>query len=264
MIGAARLGSSSRDGRRIAPAIPVAIGIAWALCILAEATGKAKLLHHDSLLENGPPLWLAVGLFLVSWQVMIAAMMLPSSLPMIRLFGVTSRSQPRPRAVMGAFLGGYAVVWTAFGFVAFFGDLGLHRFVDRTPWLAAHEWVIAGGTLVLAGAFQFSSLKEKCLTECRHPGAFLMQHYRRGVGEAFRIGRKHGVFCLGCCWALMMLMFAAGVANLAWMAVLAGLMVYEKVGTRGEEVTRVAGFALLALGGMVLLGSGSLPGVLGG
>jgi predicted metal-binding membrane protein len=258
VIGTAQLRRDARrDGRRLAPAIPIAIAGAWALALFAEATGKAKLLHHDSLLEGGPPFWVAVGVFLLSWQVMVAAMMLPSSLPMVRLFGTVSRQQPRPNVVMAAFLGGYALVWTAFGTAAFFGDLALHRTVDRTPWLASHEWVISAGVLALAGAFQFSKLKDKCLQECRHPGAFLLQHYRRGVGEGFSMGRKHGMFCLGCCWALMLLMFAAGVANLWWMGALGALMFYEKAGRRGEEVTRVAGIGLFALAALTIVQAGS-------
>src|SRR5258706_540132 len=81
-------------------------------------------------------------------------------------------------------------------------------------------WPIGGSVLIGAGLFQFSDLKDRCLSECRNPGAFLMKHYRRGAAEAFRIGRTHGLFCLGCCWALMLVAFAVGVANLAWMAVL--------------------------------------------
>jgi predicted metal-binding membrane protein len=103
-----------------------------------------------------------------------------------------------------------------------------------------------------AGAFQFTKLKDKCLEECRHPGIYLMRHYRRGVGEAFKLGRGHGLFCLGCCWALMLLMFAAGLANLTWMAALAALMAYERIGRRGRDMTAPAGIALIALGVAVL------------
>ena len=207
-----------------------AIAVAWALAVGAEISGRGTALHHDALIEGKLPYALALVLFLVAWQAMIAAMMVPSSLPLLRLFAAAATGQPRPRAAIAAFLGGYALVWTAFGWLAFVGDTMVHATVDRTPWLQHHEWLIAGGTLALAGAFQFSALKDRCLEVCRHPGAFLLRHYERGLPGAFALGRRHGLFCLGCCWALMLLMFAAGVANLWWMAGLTALMVYEKTG----------------------------------
>jgi predicted metal-binding membrane protein len=257
------------DGRRVPSAILAAITVAWVVSIAAQSSGKAVMLNHGRLIEGGgpfaspPPLWLALPLFLLAWQAMVVAMMLPSSLPMVRLFRATSSGQPRPGLVRASFLGGYLAVWGVFGAVAFLQDVGIHRLVDRTPWLQAHPGMIAGSALALAGAFQFSALKEKCLTECRHPAAFLLQHYRRGTSAAFRLGRKHGLFCLGCCWALMLVMFAAGVANLWWMAALGALMFYEKVGRAGDRVTPVAGWALLGLAALVLLHPHWLPRVLG-
>ena len=133
------------------------------------------------------------------------------------------------------FLTGYAVVWSVFGALAFLGDALTHDTVDATPWLAAHPAVIGGGVLALGGAFQFSSLKDRCLKECRHPAGFLLPRYQRGTRAAFRLGRQHGLFCLGCCWALMLVGFAAGVANLWWMATLTALMVFEKTGREGQR-----------------------------
>jgi predicted metal-binding membrane protein len=240
-----------------------AIGVAWGLAIFVEATGRSPELHHHHLVEAGPPVWAALGLFLLAWQVHVAAMMLPSSLPLITLFGRAAASQPNPRRVRAAFLGGYAAVWVAFGAAAFIGDMGLHRIVDGWPWLAAHPWLVGGGVLVLAGAFQFSALKDRCLEECRSPATFLVRHYGRGVEAAFRLGHRHGMFCLGCCWALMLLMFAVGIANLAWMAPLALLMVVEKTSPNGTRAVRPAGFALLALGLLVIAHPVWLPPVLG-
>ena len=239
--------------------VVIAISFAWLLAIAAQADGVARDFHHDTLIHSGLPLGLALVLFLIAWQSMTAAMMLPSSLPLVRLFAVASSSQPRPRAAMASFLGGYALVWSAFGALAFIGDVGIHRLVDSTPWLAARPWLVAGSTLTLAGAFQFSSLKDACLRECRHPGAYLLRHYRRGVGEAFRLGRGHGIYCLGCCWALMLVMFGAGVASLWWMGALTALMVYEKTAPGGRRVVPFAGIALLALGALVLAHPGWAP-----
>ena len=225
----------------------VAIALAWALAIVAEATGTAGALHHDALIEGGPPFWAALLLFLLAWQAMVAAMMLPSSLPLIRLFDAASRSQTHVRRVRAAFLAGYAAVWTGFGALAFFGDDALHHTVDATPWLEARPWLIGGSVLAAAGVFQFTDLKDKCLSKCRHPAPYLLGHYRRGAAAGFRLGSGHGLFCLGCCWALMLVMFAAGVAVLWWMAALTAVMVYEKTGRHGRAVTPVVGAVLLGL-----------------
>jgi predicted metal-binding membrane protein len=252
-------------GRRLAPRpVLVAIGLGWALAVVAQVTGQAHALHDHAPTAHGPPLWAAVLLFLVAWQVMVAAMMLPSSLPLIRLFEAASRSQEHVTRVRAVFLAGYVAVWTAFGAAAFMGDLGIHRAVDSWPWLSEREWIIAGATLALAGAFQFSDLKDKCLSKCRHPAPYLMGHYRRGEAGAFRLGFGHGVFCLGCCWALMLVMFAAGVATLWWMAGLTALMVYEKIGRHGASVVRPAGAVLLGAAALQLVHPTWLPEALGG
>ena len=179
------------------------------------------------------------------------AMMLPSSLPLMRLFAKASAKQPRPRAAMAGFLGGYALVWTAFGALAFGFDIGVHAAVDASPWLESHEWFLAAGVLVLAGAFQFSSLKYACLDKCRHPAQFMLRFYRRGAGGGLRLGLRHGLFCLGCCWALMLVMFSVGVASLLAMAALTALMVHEKTQPGGRRVVPVAGATLFATAMMI-------------
>jgi len=257
---AAEVGGAAPAVRRRLPlTVPAAILGAWALAVVAESTGKAQLLHHDALIQGNLPFLVALLLFLVAWQVMVAAMMLPSTLPMVRMFRVASAKQDRPGAVLAAFVGGYVVVWTVFGAAAFVGDLGLHRTVDALPWLQSRPWLVSGAILAVAGGFQFTDLKDRCLDKCRHPGVYLMRHYGRGVDTAFRIGRGHGLFCLGCCWALMLMMFAAGVANLPWMAVLTGVMFYEKAGQRGRAVTPYVGMALLAWAALVLVHPAWLP-----
>ena len=246
--------------RRIPLAIPAAIALAWAVAIATEASGAASALHHDGLFEGDLPHWAALVLFLVSWQLMTTAMMLPSSLPLVRLFWAASGR----REALAAFLGGYALVWSLFGLVAFVGDGFLHEIVHALPALEERPWLIAGGVLVTAGAFQFTKLKDACLEECRHPAMFMLREYRRGTGAAFRLGRDHGVFCLGCCWALMLVMFAAGFANLIWMAVLAAVMAYEKAGRHGRALTPAIGVSLAVWGALVLAHPGWLPSALGG
>jgi predicted metal-binding membrane protein len=251
---------SALPPRRIPLAVPLAIALAWAVALATEASGAASALHHDGLLEGDLPRWAGLVLFLLSWQLMTAAMMLPSSLPLVRLFWAASGR----REALAAFVGGYGLVWGVFGLVAFAGDGLLHALVSVLPALEERPWLIAGGVLVTAGAFQFTSLKDACLDECRHPAVFLMREYRRGTRAAFRLGREHGVFCLGCCWALMLVMFAAGFANLAWMAVLAAVAAYEKIGRHGRALTPVLGVALAAWGAVVLAHPAWLPSALGG
>jgi predicted metal-binding membrane protein len=251
MIGAAAPAITRRLG--VQPVVIGAIATAWAVAIAAEATGEAELLGHGALIHSGLPMVGALGVFVLAWQLMIAAMMLPSSLPLIRLFRFAAAGQQRPGRSTAALIAGYAMVWTAFGVLAFVGDVGLHKLVHASPWLAAHPQLIAGSVLALAGAFQFSELKERCLTECRHPGPFLIHHYRRGASAAFRLGRIHGLFCLGCCWALMLVGFAAGVANLWWMAALTALMVFEKTGRGGDRGVVPIGAGLILASAIVFL-----------
>ena len=234
-------------------AVVAAIAAGWALAVAAELTGNG-VLHHGAHGE-GAPTAAAIVLFLLAWQAMIAAMMLPSSLPLIRLFAVTSRGQPRPGMVLAAFLAGYAVLWSAFGILAFFGAGALHRAIAGVPWLHERPLLIAGAALGLAGAFQFSGLKDRCLSKCRHPGPYLLSRYRRGAAAGFRIGVGHGIFCLGCCWAMMLVMFAVGTAVLWWMAALTAIMVYEKTGRHGAAATRAIGVGLIRLGALFVLGS---------
>ena len=228
---------------------------AWAAAIVAELTGAASLFHHDGLIEDGPAPWLALLAFLLSWQVMLAAMMLPTALPLIGLFARAAANQPRPRLAIAGFLGGYAIVWTAFGGLAFLFDLGVHAAVDASAWLDSHQWVLGAGVLALAGAFQFSSLKYACLDKCRHPAQFMTRFYERGAAGGFRLGLRHGAFCLGCCWALMLVMFSVGVASLVAMAALTGLMIHEKTQPGGRRLVPVAGASLLAMSLLVAVAS---------
>jgi hypothetical protein len=149
------------------------------------------------------------------WCVMVGAMMLPSAVPLLRLFAEVSGRQARPRRLLACFAAGYLAVWALFGWAALAVDDGVHRVAHALPWLAAHPWLVGAAILGLAGAFQFSSLEDRCLTACRHPAAYPLRHYRRGPAAAYRLGWGHGLSCLGCCWALTLVMFAAGVADCA-------------------------------------------------
>jgi predicted metal-binding membrane protein len=231
----------------------IGIGAAWAVSIAAELSGAAGSVHHDSLLEGGPGFGPALLLFLVAWQVMVAAMMVPSSLPLVRMYSAASAGVPDRSRSLAAFLGGYAVAWSAFGALAFAGDAAIHASVHASPWIEDHDWAIAPLTLMLAGAFQFTSLKDACLKACRHPASFLQRHYRRGPRGGFELGLRHGAFCVGCCWALMLVLFGVGTMNLIWMAGLTALMVHEKTRPSGTQAVPLTGVVLLAIGSTLLL-----------
>ena len=226
----------------------VLVAAAWAVALLAALTGRTYLIDHDYLLEQSRLPWLAtLAIFLAGWQVMTIAMMLPSSLPMVYMLVYASRQQARPLAIQAAFLAGYSVVWTGFAVVAFFGDTLVHRLIDRWPWLDANASLIAAITFAVAGGFQFSPLKERCLKACRSPFSFFVRFYRKGVRSAWHLGLRHGAFCLGCCWALMLVMFGVGVGSLAWMAAVAGVMVLEKTIPGGQRLGPIIGVVLVLL-----------------
>jgi predicted metal-binding membrane protein len=241
------------------------VAAAWALGVVMVATGSHQALrHHDVLADTTIPSPASLALFLAAWQVMTAGMMLPSSLPMVHLFARASRGQTRPRLALGLFLAAYFAVWTLFALAALLTDAGLHALVARWGWLDARPWLISGMLLVAAGAFQFSPLKERCLDACRNPLSFLWHHYRRGPRAAWDLGWRHGLFCLGCCWALMLVMFAVGVGSLVWMAGLTGVMVIEKTSRAGRRLVSLVGAALLLWGALLLLAPAALPAALGG
>ncbi len=259
---------------RTPAAVLAAIVAAWAAAGIAEAVGPGAVLHgHGAPHTAAEPLWVTVLLppfwvgaiaFLLAWQVMVAAMMLPSSLPMVRLFTHAARRQEGANRVVAAFLGGYGVVWAACGAAAFAADVALHRAGGTVSWFDAHPWVAPAAALAGAGVFQFTGLKDRCLDQCRHPGPFLMRHYRRGTRGGFDLGRRHGLFCIGCCWALMGLMLVMGAASLVWMAGLGAVMYYERAGRHGRRLTPVVGVLLIGWGLLVAAHPGWLPEILGG
>jgi predicted metal-binding membrane protein len=236
------------------PVLPLTIVVAlcWAATLGLLLGGGHDAAHHGVALDGaGAAAPGRLAGFAVVWLVMIGAMMLPTVAPLVRMFAAVSASAPRPGAArLGLYLG-YLAVWAAFAPIALLGDAGVHVLVAGWEWLAARPGLVLGATLVLAGAYQFSPWKNACLTACRNPMAFLWQHYRRGVRGGWAVGARHGLSCLGCCWALMLVMFATGVGSLAWMLVLTGVMVVEKTSRRGVRLVAPVGVALLVAGAAV-------------
>jgi len=255
-------------GRRTAPAgiepiIWGAVAASWALALMLAAGGHASHLGHSPSLGVDATALGKLLPILAAWQVMTAAMMLPSSLPLVWLFARASRGQAHPRFALAAFLTAYFVVWTGFAGAALIADAGIRALTSRWTRLDARPELLAGGVLILAGVFQFSSLKERCLDACRNPMHFMWRFYGRGVSKAWSFGIHHGLFCLGCCWALMLIMFAVGVGQLVVMAILTGLMTIEKTARSGRRLAPLVGIGLLLWGAVILANPSWLPTSLG-
>ena len=193
----------------------------------------------------------AVMLLFLMWAVMMVAMMVPSAIPMIQGFlAVNERRQAASRQLVpvGVFLLGYLVVWTGFSAAAALAQLGLHRAALLSPMMVATSPLLSGGLLLAAGIFQWTPLKRACLNGCRSPLSFLMGGWREGAAGAFSMGLRHGAYCVGCCWALMALLFVVGVMNLLWVAVIALFVMGEKVLPRGDLLGHIGGAAMVAAG----------------
>lgn len=189
-------------------------------------------------------------LFLM-WTEMMVAMMIPSAAPMILTFAMVQRrrrEQERPIVPTTIFLLGYLVVWTGFSVLAAITQLILHSKALLSPMMVNTSPMLGGIILIAAGAFQWTPLKNACLTHCRSPLSFLMTGWREGKSGAFAMGLKHGAYCTGCCWVLMALLFVAGVMNLWWIAIIAVFVLLEKVLPKGLFVGKIAGIFLIAWG----------------
>jgi predicted metal-binding membrane protein len=221
-------------------------GACWAgtlALVLAAGIG-----HGHGSVDDAVPWPAQVALSLAAWTVMVGAMMLPTLVPLARLFTAVTARTPRPWPARAGLYAGYLGAWVAVAPVALAAGWGLHLLVGASPWLAARDGLVLGGALLLAGGFQFSRLKDACLTTCRSPASFLWRSYRRGFRGGGRLGVRAGLWCLGCCWALMLLMVATGAGSLAWMLALTAVMVAEKTARWGARLVRPVGIALLLCG----------------
>jgi predicted metal-binding membrane protein len=197
-----------------------------------------------------------LGWYLGIWVTMSAAMMLPSAAPMVLAYSSFSRSRRS-----ATFVAGYLAAWTLFGLAAY----GAYRLVvdaelDWLHWERGGPYV-TGAALAAAGIYQLTPLKEVCLRHCRGPLHYLVRGWREGRLGALRMGAEHGLFCVGCCWGLMLALFALGVMSLFWTAVAAAVIFAEKVLPQGQRLTRVLAAALVALGLLVALSPGRVPGL---
>jgi predicted metal-binding membrane protein len=199
---------------------------AWAIALLAVFTGHTEWGDHHYLLQTSDlPFFSALGFFLVSWQVMILAMMFPSLTPLLRQMTSGDGVSAREPGAIAMSLAGYDLVWTAFGCVALLGDALLHRLVENWSWLGSHDMIIATGLLALAGVYQFTPVKARYLRACQAPS---QRADLTRLDDACRFGAGAGCAHLGSCWALMLAMFGVGMGSLVWMAALTGVMAAEQ------------------------------------
>ena len=244
MIGLIR---TPDDDRWYRLSIGMLVVLAWAVLAAWGASPFAGLLSHQGIGEGTLSPILRLAVFVLGWTLMTVSMMLPSTLPLVNLFRALIAARPDRNGLVLRLVLGYLGVWVHFGAVAYRMDALVHAVVGQTPDLAANSAWIAAGILILAGVYQFTPLKHMCLDKCRSPYSFLVEHWRgRQPGaDAMRLGARHGLFCLGCCWTLMLLMFAIGGANLGWMLVLGAIMAAERTTRWGRYLTRPLGAALV-------------------
>jgi predicted metal-binding membrane protein len=249
-----------RDRLFIAAALVLLTALAWVYLVrldrqMSAAMDEEAMMAGMGMSMDRPWTLTDVCFTFAMWVVMMVGMMAGAAAPVLSLFGAARRARGERRISLAvlAFGFGYLLVWVGFSACAALAQWGLHEAALLSPAMAASSPRLGGAILIAAGAYQLTPLKGACLTRCRSPLGFLMAHWRDGTIGAMQLGWRHGAFCLGCCWALMCVLFAVGVMNLLWVAALAAIVLVEKTSRAGTMVARVAGIAMLAMG-MLLAG----------
>lgn len=229
---------------------------AWALLAWQAAGGDMDMAADPLTMGLRAPLFLAI------WVVMMVAMMFPTAAPMILTFHAVQagkRSRGEAFVATWVFVAAYMLVWTLSGVAAYAGAVAAEAVAARAALSPAGAARIGGGVLIIAGVYQLTPLKDVCLAKCRTPIGFIMTSWRDGVGGALRMGLLHGVYCLGCCWLLFVILFPLGIMNITAMAVITLVVFAEKTAPWGRPVARAAAVALIAYGGAILIVPQALP-----
>ena len=253
-------GLPDRDRIVIWGCLVALIALAWGYLFFLDRQMASMLaddtLRREMLRAMSAP-WTAgdVAFTFGMWLIMMIGMMTPSAAPMLLLFAATQRQQGAPRLPLAvlAFGAGYSAVWTVFSVLATLAQWALQRTAMLAPEMTTIDPRLSGAILLAAGLYQLTPLKRTCLGKCQTPVGFLMTHWRDGTRGALRMGIDHGVFCLGCCWALMCVLFVVGAMNLAWVAALTLLVLLEKVGPGGRYIAGATGVVMIAAGVTLLL-----------
>jgi predicted metal-binding membrane protein len=246
---------SRRDRLLIWICLTLITALAWAYLVRLGHQMSSSAQQDTMMAEMGMTMampWTATDAFFTftMWTVMMVGMMTGPAAPMLLVFaGAHGARTPRglPLSVI-MFAGGYIIVWVMFSAGAALAQWVLHQSAMLTPAMAASNGRLAGGILIAAGAYQLTPFKGACLIRCRSPLGFLMTNWRDGTLGALQMGLRHGVYCLGCCWLLMCLLFVVGVMNLVGVAVLTMFVLVEKIGPFGLMVARVSGAIMVVVG----------------
>jgi predicted metal-binding membrane protein len=244
-----------RDRYLMAAGLAAVTALAWSYLVRSAAAMNAMSAEaqmHAAMGMVMTPTWGLVAwldVFLM-WTVMMVAMMVPSAAPVILLVLGTyrRRNDARARASAWTFVAGYVLSWTAFSAIASLLQVALHRSAFLAMDMRLGQATLAGAVLVGAGVYQWLPIKGICLTQCRSPLALIAHYWREGPVGGLSMGIRHGLFCVGCCWLLMAVLFVVGVMNLLWVAALAALVFVEKLVPIGPSVGRVAGVAMAGWG----------------
>jgi len=252
---------SRRDRLLIGTCIALITGVAWAYLVhlnrhMTSSIEDNTMMAAMGMVMNQP--WGARDLLLTfaMWAVMMVGMMAVPALPVLLLFA-GMRTQRVDRGLVPtvpSFGFGYLIVWVAFSACATAAQWALHERALLSSTMTTSSTLVAGLILIAAGAYQLTPLKTGCLARCQSPLGFLMSSWRDGSSGAFQMGLRHGIFCLGCCWALMAVLFVVGVMNLTWVGVLTVFILAEKLGPTGAHVSRAGGAILIALGVVLVSG----------
>jgi predicted metal-binding membrane protein len=234
------------------------VAIVGALLVLAalswwntvgQSHDMSSMVQGIAQVGRDMPFDMSVGLFMTMWVAMMVAMMFPTIAPVVLLHRLVVKRRGEGPVPTVAFVGGYLLVWAAIGLIPLAALVGFRHVASESAWVAR----AGGGVLVVAGLYQFTPWKTVCLKACRTPLSFLMTHdFGTGPGGALRVGISHGLYCLGCCWALMAVLFVVGLMNLAWMAGIAIVFLAEKNWRHGVGLTKIVGVGVIVLGLVVI------------
>jgi predicted metal-binding membrane protein len=243
-----------RDRGVVVASLLLIVALAW-LYLWREATAMDHMDMGTMAMAGMPQGWDAIFLTFVMWAVMMVGMMLPSAAPVILFYAAMVRKSDERGIVLPAvwiFTAGYLAVWTGFSLAAAVLQIALESAGLITPMMVSASRGLSAAILIAAGIYQWLPLKQVCLSKCRHPLQFFLTRWRSGAIGAFRMGAKHGIYCVGCCGMLMLLLFVAGVMNLVWVAFIAAIVLVERLLPAGKVTSRITSVALL-LSGLFLL-----------
>ena len=242
-----RLAYSALERRATVTTVGILIALAavawWST--LDNSRDMSSMVQGFAQVGTAMPFDMSAGLFMGMWITMMVAMMFPTIAPVVLLHRMVVRKRGEGLLPTAAFAGGYLVIWSLVGLLPLALLVGFRHVSDGSTWVLR----VGGVVLVLAGGYQFTRWKDTCVRACRSPLTFLATHnFGTGKRGAFRAGASHGLYCLGCCWALMAVLFVVGLMNLAWMAGIAAIFLAEKNWRHGIGLTKVVGVAVLAFG----------------